>query len=82
MEKLITTELLPRLIPDPRNKMAAPVAALTTTLPPPLLPVSPPRQIPGFGLDVSRLRNIPENAGAVRKRVDEALQEKDMSARE
>jgi hypothetical protein len=77
LEEFIRNGLFPRInTPPPRARA-----------PPPSPPSSPPPsvapgQIPGIGLDLSRV-TIPEiregNAGAVRRRVNEALKERDIT---
>ena len=74
VEEFIRNELFPRVNapqPQPSNIPPSPPSS-----PPPSLP---PGQIPGIGLDLSRVAT-PEikegNAGTVRKRVNEALKEK------
>jgi len=70
LEKFIRNELLPRIGGLPQKPISAPVDAT-----PPPSPPHPPSQIPGLGLDVSRALRVPENAGVVRERVNEALKE-------
>ena len=75
LEEFIRNELFPRInTSSPTNPPSPP-----SPPPSPPLPVDP-AHLPGTGLDLSRV-TIPEikegNAGTVRRRVNEALKEKD-----
>jgi len=79
LEEFIQNELFPQINTPPPPTTSPP--------PPPSPPSSPPpsvapAQIPGIGLDLSRVA-IPEikegNAGTVRRRVNEALKERNIT---
>lgn len=77
LEEFIRNELFPRInTSSPTNRSSPP-----SPPPSPPLPVAP-AHLPGIGLDLSRV-TIPEikegNAGTVRRRVNEALKEKDIT---
>jgi hypothetical protein len=77
LEEFIRNELFPR-ISTPLRTGPPPPPSPPSSPPPSIAPV----QIPGIGLDLSRV-TIPEikdgNAGAVRRRVNEALRERDIT---
>jgi hypothetical protein len=80
LEEFIRNELFPRINTPPPHPSPPPFPPPPSPPSPPLSP--PPSRIPGIGLDLSRC-TIPEiaggNAGTVRKRVNEALKEKDIT---